>query len=182
MPAIQCSIPLQLSGGYRSRCYRSAEEPHQSFDVLGHRCQEELLPHELQSAQTQAPQSDLILQFREQGFHLLSLPLCCGELWRLDQLPRTLSGRFVLVDDQAPESSTGALWSERARATLFACPDVVEGAIPINSPPLVERLTGGADIAIVFRFVGETLGAKEWAPLSVDTVTGPHVRSDAPIG
>jgi hypothetical protein len=170
IPAIQCSIPLQLSGSFRSRCYRSAEEPHQSFDVLGHRCQEELLPHELQSAQTQMPQSDLILQFREQGFHLLSLPLCFGELWRVDQLPRTLSGWFVLVDDQAPEGSTGALWSERARTTLFACPDVVEGAIPINSPSIVERLTGRAELAIVFRFVRESLGAKEWAPLSVDRI------------
>jgi hypothetical protein len=52
----------------------------------------------------------------------------------------------------------------------------------IHSPPIVERLTGGADIAVVFRFVSETLGAKEWAPLSVDTVSGPHVGSDAPIG
>src|SRR4051795_3137078 len=149
--AIQCSIPLQLSGGYRSRCYRSAEEPHQSFDVLSYRCQEELLSHELQSAQTQAPQSDLILQFREQGFHLLSLPLCFGELWRVDQLPRTLSGWFVLVDDKTPEGSTGALGPERARATLFACPDVVVSAVPMNPTAVVQRLTGGADIAIVFR-------------------------------
>src|SRR5438874_7047409 len=120
IPAIQCSIPLQLSGTFRSSCCRSTEEPHQSFDVLGHRCQEELLAHELQSAQAQAPQSDLILQFREQGFHLLSLPLCLGELWRVNQLPRTLSGWFVLVDDKAPEGSTGALWSKRAWATFFA--------------------------------------------------------------
>jgi hypothetical protein len=27
---------------------------HQSLDVLGYRCQDELLPHELQSAQAQA--------------------------------------------------------------------------------------------------------------------------------
>src|SRR5580765_391941 len=105
MLGIQCSIPLQLSGGFRSRCYRSAEEAHQSFDVLSHCCQEELLAHEPESPQTQAPQSDLVLQFCEQGFHLFSLPLCLGELWRVDQLPRTLSGWFVLVDDQTPEGS-----------------------------------------------------------------------------
>jgi hypothetical protein len=29
-------------------------EAHQSLDVLGYRCQDELLPHELQSAQAQA--------------------------------------------------------------------------------------------------------------------------------
>jgi hypothetical protein len=53
---------------------------------------------EANAAKESAPQSDLILQFREQGFHLLSLPLCFGELWRVDQLPRTLSGWFVLAD------------------------------------------------------------------------------------
>jgi hypothetical protein len=55
------------------------EEAHQSLEVLSYGCQEELLAHELESSQTQAPQSDLIFQFREQGFHLLSLPLCFGE-------------------------------------------------------------------------------------------------------
>jgi hypothetical protein len=28
----------QLKGGFHSGCYRLAEEPHQSLDVLGHRC------------------------------------------------------------------------------------------------------------------------------------------------
>jgi hypothetical protein len=60
--------------------------------------------------------------------------------------------------------------------------DVVEGSIAINSATIVEELASRTDIAIVFRFVSETLGAKEWAPLAVDTVTGPHVGSDAPIG
>src|SRR5690242_10724732 len=138
-------VIVRQSGGGQRRWCRLKEEAYQSLDVLSDRCQKELLAHGPKSPQTQAPQSDLILEFREQGFHLLSLPLCFGELWRVDQTPRTLSGWFVLVDDKAPEGSTGALWSERARATLFACPDVVEGAIPINSPPIVERLTGGAD-------------------------------------
>src|SRR5437764_3233146 len=141
-----------------------------------------MLAHEPESPQTQAPQTDLIFQFGEQGFHLLSLPLCLGELRRINQLPRTLSGWFVLVDDKAPEGSTGALWSERARATLFACADVVEGSIAINSATVVEELASRTDVAIVFRVVGEALGSKERAPLSVDTVTGPHVGSDAPIG
>ena len=134
-------VSVRLSGGRQNRCCRLTEEAHQSLDVLSYCCQEELLAYEPESPQTQAPQADLILQFREQGFHLLSLPLCFGELWRVDQVPRTLSGRFVLVDDKTPEGSTGALRSERARATLFAGPDVVEGAIPIHAPPIVERLT-----------------------------------------
>jgi hypothetical protein len=45
---------------------------------------------------------DLILWFRQQGFHLLSLPLCIGELWRVRQLPCALPGWFVQVDDKAP--------------------------------------------------------------------------------
>src|SRR5271166_638088 len=175
-------VAVRLSGGLQNRCCRLTEEAHQSLDVLGYRCQEELLAHEPESPQTQAPQSDLILQFREQGFHLLSLPLCFGELWRVDQLPRTLPGWFVLVDDKTPEGSPGALWPERARATLFSCPDVVEGSIAVNSATVVEELASRTDIAIVFRFVREALGAKEWAPLAVDTVTGPHVGSDVPIG
>jgi len=105
-------VSVRLSGGGQQRCCRLTEEAHQPFYVLRYRCQEELLAYELQSAQTQAPQSDLILQFGEQGFHFLSLPLCLGELRCVDQLPRTLSGGFVLMDDKASEGSTGALWPE----------------------------------------------------------------------
>jgi hypothetical protein len=85
------------------------------------------------------------------------------------------------VDDEAAEGSAGALWSERTWATFFACSDVVEGSIAINLATVVEELTSRTDVAIVFRFVRETLGSKEWAPLSVDTVTGAHVGSDASI-
>jgi hypothetical protein len=60
-----------------------AEEPYQSLDVLSYCGQEELLPHELQPAQAQATQPDLILQFREQRFYFLSLPLGLGKLRRV---------------------------------------------------------------------------------------------------
>ena len=82
--AIEFFRSPQLRGSFHSRCCRLAEEPHEPLDVLGHGCQEELLPHEPQSAQAQATQSDLILEFREQGFHFLSLALCARELWRVD--------------------------------------------------------------------------------------------------
>ena len=85
------------------------------------------------------------------------------------------------MDDKAPESGAGALWSERARATLLACPDVVEGAVPIHAATIVQHLSGRTDIAIVFRLIGEPLGTKEWTPLSVDTVAGPHIGSDVTI-
>jgi hypothetical protein len=37
----------QLSGSFPNGCCRLAEEAHQSLDVLGRRCKEELLPNEL---------------------------------------------------------------------------------------------------------------------------------------
>ena len=181
MPSPVFLSPVRLRGSRQNRCGRLAEEAHQSFYVLRCRCQEELLVDELQSPQAQAPQSYLILQFCEQGFHLLSLPLCVGELWCVNQLPRALSGWFVLMDDKTTEGSTGALWPQGARAALFLCPDIVEGSIAINSATIVEELASRTDIAIVFRFVGETLGAKEWTPLAVDTISGSHVGSDVRI-
>jgi hypothetical protein len=89
MIAAEFLISRQLRGGIHSGRCRLAEEPHQSLDVLGRRRQEESLSHELQSAQAQATQPDQILQFREQGFYLLSLPLGMGELGRVHQLPCT---------------------------------------------------------------------------------------------
>src|SRR5207244_3387409 len=153
-------VSVRLSGGRQNRCGRLTKEAHQSLDVLRRCCQEELLAHKLQSSQTQAPQSDLILQFCEPGLHLFSLPLCFGELRSVNQLPRTLSGGFILVDDQAPEGSTGALWSERTWATFFACSDVVEDSIAINSATVVEELTGRTGVTIVFRFVVRRSGQR----------------------
>jgi len=79
------------------------------------------------------------------------------------------------------ESGTGALGSERTCTATFAGSDVVKGPIPMNSTTVVEGLASRTDVAIVFRFVSETLGAEEWTPLSVDTVAGPHVGGDAPV-
>jgi hypothetical protein len=107
--AVEFFLSPRLSGSFHGRCSRLAKEPHESFDVLGRRGQEELLPHELQSSQAQAAQSDLILEFREQGFHLFSLPLCMCELCRVRQLAGTLPGRFIHVDGKKAKRSAGAL-------------------------------------------------------------------------
>jgi hypothetical protein len=37
----------QLSGSFHNVGFRLAEEPHQSLEVLGRRCEEELLPNKL---------------------------------------------------------------------------------------------------------------------------------------
>jgi hypothetical protein len=158
-----------------------AEEADQPLDVLGHRGQEELLSHKLQSPQAQATQPDLILQFREQGFHFLSLPLGMGELWRVRQVPGALPGWSMLVDDQTPEGGTGAVWSERARTTTLAGPYVGIGTVPMTKAAVIEGLACGTDITVAFGLIGEALGTVEWAVLSVDTVAGSHIGSDAPI-
>jgi hypothetical protein len=80
-------------------------------------CQEELLPQELQSAQAQATQSDLILEFRKQGFHLLSFPLCLRELWCVDQLARALPGRLIrLIAESRSAFRQGPLARREQRA------------------------------------------------------------------
>ena len=85
------------------------------------------------------------------------------------------------MDDQAAESRTRALRSERARATPFAGPDVGPGVIAMTSATVVLGLTRRADIAIVFRFISKTIGSEEWTPFSVDTIASPHVRRDVAI-
>jgi len=50
-----------------------------------------------------------MLEFREQGFHLLSLPLGMGELWGARQVPGALPGGFIHVDGKKAKPSAGAL-------------------------------------------------------------------------
>src|SRR5271157_3918535 len=64
-----------LSGCSGGRTRRLAQEPYQSFDVLRCRREEELFADELHTAQAKPSHSDLILQLREQRFHLLAGPL-----------------------------------------------------------------------------------------------------------
>jgi hypothetical protein len=50
-----------------------------------------------------------MLEFREQRFHFLSLPLCLGELRGVRQLPCPLPGGFIHVDGKKAKRSAGAL-------------------------------------------------------------------------
>src|SRR5215471_1576420 len=83
------------------------------------------------------------------------------------------------MDDQASKSSTGALRPERARPTPFACPNIGISMIAMAAATVVQRLAGGTDMAIVFRFVIKTLGTVERTPLSADAVAGLHVGNVA---
>ncbi len=47
---------------------------------------------------------------------------------------------------------------------------------------MMQQLTAGrADVSVVFRFVGETLGTEVWTPLPVNALAGPHIRCDVAI-
>src|SRR5258708_36658942 len=61
-------IFVRLSCGGQNRCCRPTEEAHQSLDVLSYRCQEELLAHEPESPQAQAPLEDFLGP--QLGYHL----------------------------------------------------------------------------------------------------------------
>src|ERR1039457_4872754 len=179
--AIEFFVSPPLSGSFHSRGYRLAEDPHSPLDVLGHGRQEELLPHELQSAQAQATQSDLILQFREQGFHLLSFPLCLRKLWCVDQLASALPGRLIHMNGEILISPTGALRFLRTRPTTFAAPDIGVSAVANIQADIVELFPRRTAIAITFGLIREPLGTVERTVLSVDTVAGSHIGRDVPI-
>src|SRR5215471_2526158 len=104
-----------------------------------------------------------------------------GECWGVRQLLAALSGCFLHMDGKEAECSAGALGFERTPTATFAGPDIGIGTVPHAAATIVQRLARRADIAILSRFVGETLGTEEWTPLSVDAIAGSHVRSDVPI-
>ena len=98
-PVVRIASPVRLQLCCSQRRFCSlAEEADQSLDVLRSRCHEELLANELHSTQAQATQSDLILEFSEQRFHLLSLPLCVREARRVCQVSRVLPGGLMDVN------------------------------------------------------------------------------------
>src|SRR5438309_1206795 len=88
-------------------------------------------------------QSDLVLQFREQGFYLFPLPLCACEGWCLRQLAGTLPSGFMHVDGKTAEGRAGALRPLRACPTTFAGSDVGIGAVAITPAAVVEWLPCG---------------------------------------
>src|SRR5215467_2737801 len=81
------------SSGCDLRGWLKAKEPHQPFEILYGSRQVELFAHEPHPAQSPTTQPDLVLEFGEQRFHLLSLPLRLRELRRVCQLPYPLSCR-----------------------------------------------------------------------------------------
>src|SRR5580704_1650317 len=85
------------------------------------------------------------------------------------------------VDGKTADGCAGALWPLRTWPTTLAGSDVDIGAVAITPTAVVELLTCGTAIAVAFRLTGEPLRAVERAVLSVDTIAGSHVSSDAPI-
>ena len=83
----------KLADHWQRRPWSLAEESDQPFDILCSCSQEELLTNKLYSPQAQSTKSDLILEFRKQCFHFLSLSLCCNEGRSVDQVASPLSRR-----------------------------------------------------------------------------------------
>src|SRR5437667_6600286 len=94
-PVVRIASPVRLQLCCSQRRFCSlAEEADQSLDVLRSRCHEELLANELHSTQAQATQSDLILEFCEQRFHLLS-PSACSDSSSCTCFLRFTADQFV---------------------------------------------------------------------------------------
>src|SRR5271163_5037236 len=55
------------------------------------------------------------------------------------------------------------------------------GAVPLVAATIVQLLPRRTAIAVAFGLIREPLGSVERAVLSVDAVTGSHIRSDAPV-
>src|SRR5437762_10228017 len=152
-------------------------------NIAGNRgcCQEELLANELHSTQAQATQSDLILQFREQRFHLFSFPLCVREAWRVCQVSRALPSRLMHVDGKILQRRGGTLRFLCARPTTFAGPDIDVGAVPSIASALVELLACGTKVAVAFGKICKTLGTVERTVLAECAVPRAHIWCDAPL-
>jgi hypothetical protein len=86
-----------------------AQEPHQPFEILDSGGQVELLAHELHPAQTQAAQSDLVLEFGKQRLHFSTSPLRRDEGRCSRQLLCSLPRRFVDVDCEKTTTALRAL-------------------------------------------------------------------------
>ena len=126
--SLLCFFMLR-SSGCDLRGWLKAKEPHQPFEILYGSRQVELFAHEPHPAQSQTTQSDLVLEFGEQRFHLLSLPSRLRELRRVGQLSCSLSCRLMDVNGEVFVASTRALRFLRACAATFGAADVGMGSI-----------------------------------------------------
>src|ERR1700732_4701461 len=109
------------------------------------------------------------------------LSRCAGELWGVDQLASALAGRLIHMNGEILISPTGALRLLRTCPTTFAAADIGVSAVANIQADIVELFPSRTAIAVAFGLIGEPLGTVERAVLSVDTVAGSHIRSDAPI-
>src|SRR5205807_1473240 len=107
-----------------------------------------------------------------QRSHLLPLPLCIREAWRVGQIASTLPGGFVDVDVEIFVLARGALRLLRTRTATFVASDVGMRSIPDIQTDEVESLTRVTEIAVAFRNKGETLGTVEWVVLAESAVPG----------
>jgi hypothetical protein len=112
--------------------------------LIADRCSGQWPPGEIASerthpTQTQATESDLVLEFSKQRPPLSfvdAAPPSAPD-------PGTSPSWLTHVDGKKPERSTGAPRFLRARATFLAGSDIGKGAVPIIPATIVELLTAG---------------------------------------
>jgi hypothetical protein len=75
----------------------------------------------------------------------------------------------------------GALRFLRARTTTLAGPYVDVGTVPSIVSAIVELLACGAEVAVAFGKISETVGTVKWAVLPKSTVPSAHIRCDPPL-
>ena len=75
----------------------------------------------------------------------------------------------------------GPLRFLRAPTATFARPDVDMGTLPSIVSAVVELLSGGAQVAVAFGKIRETLGTVERAVLAQGAVPRAHIRCDPPL-
>src|SRR5262249_15897232 len=126
-------------------------------------------------------QSDLVLEFREQRFHFLSLALRLRELRRVGQLPCPLSCRFMDVDGEIFISPTRALRFLGACSATFGAADVGMCSNANVQPTVVQLLCGRTTVAVALGKKGKSPRAITRIFLSKSTVSGAQKRRDAAV-
>src|SRR5262245_23896524 len=126
-------------------------------------------------------QSDHVLEFREQGLYLFSLPLRVSELWRVGQLAGTLPGQLIHVDSKILIASTCAWCFLRARPATFGAANVSVSTIANIQANVVELFSRRTAIAVAFWLISKTLRSVEGAVLALSALSRPHVRNDFPL-
>jgi|HubBroStandDraft_1064217.scaffolds.fasta_scaffold49731_1 hypothetical protein len=98
-----------LGGDFSCRARLRIEEADESLDVLSCSSKEELFANKPDTAQPQATESNLILQFTKQRLNFSALAQCMFESRSVCTIAGPLPSRFVYMDAETAMISRSAL-------------------------------------------------------------------------